>query len=461
MNIEDVDRATRLILGDAHSRVLSPFMLGANDLEHVDRLLQWLAPPDGARILDAGCGTGEVARLMLSRRPDLQFTLLNVSAYQLGLAPDRMRKVLAPYEATMEPDGYYDVVLFSQSIEHAEDMIPVLREAARVTRRGGLVAIFGMADAGGDMQRMRSLVDAHARDANQVVGFARLAGLSLESHHDVGEWRPFDSPMVPRADFDSVFDGVKPHLWRFTNAGDSMAAMDGRLDGEVAFQFSGGRDSMAALWVMRPYWDRMKVYHLDTGDQFPETRQMVEWVRGHIPVITIKSDVASYHANVGWPTDVIPVNALPFGRAVSGERVKVVGRFECCMRNLMQPMHQRMLDDGITLIVRGQRDADYADPPTRSGFTDGDVELLYPIQSWSTQDVNDYCTRMGLPMLPWYADGVAHGSDCMRCTAWWDDGRMPYVRAHHPDVFREVESRLDLIFEAVTRQCRPLYEGMK
>ena len=35
---------------------------------------------------------------------------------------------------------------------------------------------------------------------------------------------------------------------------------------KIGFQFSGGRDSVAALHVMRPHWDRMAIYITDTGD---------------------------------------------------------------------------------------------------------------------------------------------------------------------------------------------------
>lgn len=230
---------------------------------------------------------------------------------------------------------------------------------------------------------------------------------------------------------------------------------------KIAFQLSGGRDSCAALWTLRPYWGRMTVYHANTGDQYPETTAIIDWWRQHVDVTVVHSDVKKYHAEVGWPSDVLPFNGTPLGRDISGETTRIVGRLDCCWTNLMWPIHQRMLDDGITLIVRGQRDADYKKPPMRSGDTEGPIEALYPIQSWTTAEVDAYCREHGLPMAPWYAEGAAHGSDCLHCTAWWDDGRLPYLRGHHPEPYSIVRRRLDRIGEVITRQFEPLYEGIK
>ena len=220
----------------------------------------------------------------------------------------------------------------------------------------------------------------------------------------------------------------------------------------VGFQFSGGRDSVAALYVMRPYWERMTVYHMDTGDQFPETWEIVNRVAEDIQITVIRGDVRTYRETVGWPADVVPVDNTPFGRHVSGRELSVVSRYECCWQNLMRPMHERMMADGITLIVRGQRDGDYRQPFTRSGHTDGQIELLYPIESWTAADVDAYVAEHGLPNGPWYAEGASNAPTCMGCTAWLDDGRMPWLRKAHPEVFHAQRKQLRIINDEVRRQ---------
>lgn len=230
----------------------------------------------------------------------------------------------------------------------------------------------------------------------------------------------------------------------------------------IAFQLSGGRDSVAALHVVRDFWPRLRVYYLDTGESFPETRAVIGEISGWTGILidVVQADVRAYWDSVGWPSDVVPVSATPIGRMVDAEPVRVVGRFDCCYQNLMRPMHERMLDDGITLIVRGTRADDYIAPPVRSGDVQVGIEFLYPIEDWTTDQVDAYTREHGLPVAPWYAAaGQQHGSDCLRCTAWWNDGRMPWLRRHHPQAHAEVLRRMEQIMGAVKRQTDQLLEN--
>lgn len=229
----------------------------------------------------------------------------------------------------------------------------------------------------------------------------------------------------------------------------------------IALQFSGGRDSLAVLHLMQPWWPRMTVYHLDTGDQYPETRFIADWARQRVPLAVIRTDVAAWRDEHGWPSDVVPASGTPLGQKVDGAGVRVSGRYECCWRNLMWPMHERMVRDGITLIVRGQRNDEYATPPLRSGDWDGGMQVLYPIEDWTADDVNAYCRANSLPLAPWYEEGIRRGPECLHCTAWWDDGRLPYVRRHHPAAYGQVMFQLKRIGDAVTRQFEPLCDGME
>lgn len=61
-NLEMVDAATRLALAEG-MRVLQTHRYAQDDNEHVSILSQVFALPAGV-VVDAGCGLGEVARLM-------------------------------------------------------------------------------------------------------------------------------------------------------------------------------------------------------------------------------------------------------------------------------------------------------------------------------------------------------------------------------------------------------------
>lgn len=231
----------------------------------------------------------------------------------------------------------------------------------------------------------------------------------------------------------------------------------------VGFQFSGGRDSTAALYLLRPYWDRMTVYHLDTGDQFPETRAVVEAVERDMgrSLARIHGDVEAVRAQHGLPTDLLPVDNTAWGRRISGKPVKLISRYECCYLSLMAPMQARMVADGITLLVRGQRDDEYHQPPLRSGDTEGPMEALYPIQLWTGEEVSAYLVAEGLPLAPFYERGARRAPECMGCTAWWDEGRAAYLRDWHPVAFTRYQQRMAIVKDQIHQQYAVLMASEK
>lgn len=200
-------------------KLLTPFLLGGTDTEHVESLLTAMSPTSGARVLDAGSGTGELARLMLRERPDLQFTLLNPSAVQLYMGPPETLKLLGAFESIPVQDASFDVVMFSQSIEHAEDMVAVLTEAARVLAPGGQVFIFGLRHVEGPQDHMTRLVWSTPRTAEQMREAAGAAGLLQLDAYEPLNARPMIAPGILGADeHRHIFGGVVPFVWRFESA---------------------------------------------------------------------------------------------------------------------------------------------------------------------------------------------------------------------------------------------------
>lgn len=220
----------------------------------------------------------------------------------------------------------------------------------------------------------------------------------------------------------------------------------------VALQLSGGRDSVAALYAMRPWWGRLTVYHLDTGDEFPEVTALIQAIAQDVPVQIIHSSVHAVHAQHGLPSDLVPADNEPLGRMVAGASLALTSRFTCCWHTIMHPMHQRMLDDGVTLIVRGQRSTDYVKEPAPAGVLVDGVELLFPIHHWTDAEVDGYVAGLGLPMPGFYAEGMRTTPDCMGCTAWLGDGRHAYMRRHHPERAGQVAQRIQIIRRAVEAQ---------
>ena len=89
------------------------------------------ALPQGARVLDVGCGDGLVAKLIGDRRPDLTMHGIDVLVRPGTFIP------VKPFDGRRidEPDGSYDAVLFVDVLHHTDDPEILIREAARVARR--------------------------------------------------------------------------------------------------------------------------------------------------------------------------------------------------------------------------------------------------------------------------------------------------------------------------------------
>src|SRR6478735_3012109 len=131
MDLEAVEEATETVL-DMGVRIFNGALFGADEREHVAVLLAVLNPPEGALVLDAGCGVGEMARLMHEARPDLDFLLVNASEVQLEHCPTQFYRLRADFHDLPVPDASADVVVFSYAICQSGDWPRVLREAHRI-----------------------------------------------------------------------------------------------------------------------------------------------------------------------------------------------------------------------------------------------------------------------------------------------------------------------------------------
>ena len=228
----------------------------------------------------------------------------------------------------------------------------------------------------------------------------------------------------------------------------SMDDIIGRHE-RIALQFSGGKDSIACLFLLKPFWDRITVYWLDTGAAFPETVALAQKVRDMVPNFArIEGRQPNVIEAFGIPSDIVPVSATPIGIEVAGGGQPIQDRYLCCYRSIMLPMHERMIEDGITLIIRGQKDADRFKATTRSGEVHEGIEYLFPIQDWTSKQVMDYLREQDAP-IPRFYEVLNTAPDCMTCSAWWEEGAAKYLKRYHHAQYLENQTRLDIINKAV------------
>jgi len=106
-------------------------------------LLEYLELEDGMDVLDCGCGMGFYLMVMGQLR-SLHLTGVDTDVERLEFAERYgIRATLVDGDATALPfaDSSFDRVLMSEVLEHVPDDAAALREAQRVLRPGGMLAI--------------------------------------------------------------------------------------------------------------------------------------------------------------------------------------------------------------------------------------------------------------------------------------------------------------------------------
>jgi ubiquinone/menaquinone biosynthesis C-methylase UbiE len=213
-----MDQATLDIATDAalaaRIRVLQGYRLAPTDAEHVSALLGYIDPPRGSRVVDVGCGFGEVARLMADERDDLTFVLLNRNAKQLAHAPQHFQRVQGDMHSMPFADSSVDCLMYLYSLCHADFRV-ALHEAARVVRPGGELAVFDYERTGGDNALMESVLYARAIPMQEMEAIGRDCGLSLVEHcNPDGDDAVFRAAFANDEGYDAVFDDLKPVIWK-------------------------------------------------------------------------------------------------------------------------------------------------------------------------------------------------------------------------------------------------------
>lgn len=107
------------------------------------RLVEYLELEDGLTVLDSGCGMGFYL-IALQELCELRLTGLDPDAARLRFAEAhgaRADLVVGDAAVLPFPDDSFDRVLMSEVLEHLPDDAAALREACRVLRPGGTLAI--------------------------------------------------------------------------------------------------------------------------------------------------------------------------------------------------------------------------------------------------------------------------------------------------------------------------------
>ena len=222
----------------------------------------------------------------------------------------------------------------------------------------------------------------------------------------------------------------------------------------VAFSFSGGKDSTAVWHLLDEagLLDRVTTYHMDTGDLLPEMRAVVAHYEARTPrFVRITGRVNEWIAEHGLPTDLLPHTAHPVAYLMGEARVPLVSRYDCCYANLMLPTFRRIIEDGNTLLIRGTKRVDMRRLPCGTGEHVDGVEIYYPIEDATNDEVFAYLRAVGAMVSPVYQH-VTNSPECATCSAWWGEKRASYLKSRHPLLYARYKARMD----AVAAEIEPM-----
>ena len=131
--------------------------------------------PQGARVLDIGCGSGTLAKRIMTLRPDV-----SIEGIDVLVRPGTEIPVTEFDGDTIPwPDGHFDIALFVDVLHHTEAPARLLAEAKRVSK-GGIVIK--------DHFREGVLADATLRFMDWV-GNAQHGVVLPYNYLSDGEWR--------------------------------------------------------------------------------------------------------------------------------------------------------------------------------------------------------------------------------------------------------------------------------
>ncbi len=229
---------------------------------------------------------------------------------------------------------------------------------------------------------------------------------------------------------------------------------------KTALWFSGGKDSMACLLLMKSQLENIHVIFVNTGRYYPEHLQTVGRARRmcrnwH----EVKTDRVGQWERNGIPSDLVPIDWTHFGQTITARKPFAVQSYlQCCWENIGGALLRTSLELGITDVIRGQRADESHRAPARNGTKDGSITYHHPLENWTKERVLDYLAQELWELPEHYA--LEHSSmDCYDCTAYTSHSvdRVAYTRLHHPALYGEYASAMMVLNSAVA----PLAKAME
>lgn len=235
-----------------------------------------------------------------------------------------------------------------------------------------------------------------------------------------------------------------------------------KLHDKVALLFSGGKDSLTALYLCKPWWDKTVIAWVNTGANFPEVVKFVEHIRRMVPhFVEIKSNATEFVHQHGFPSEVVAISNTDLGTMVQKPHgnVRMCSKFECCEHNLWRPILQFMKTTDATGIIKAQKHGDTWTAPfvEKINLEGKDLSLVYPIAEFNDDDVRDYL-RSQFVDVDDRLNLTRSSMDCWFCTGYWKvlGERLRYMDRYHPSKAVFVRQKVAEIRSAIAGELNNL-----
>jgi len=207
--------------------------------------------------------------------------------------------------------------------------------------------------------------------------------------------------------------------------------------------FSGGKDSLAVLHMFKDDPDLECVYFGDTGDIYPHMMKFVidTCKKFNVPLEIIKAKMSQekYHAEFGYPSDMVPVVRSPDAKSTMQERS--LGK----------------------VVYRGIKKCDEHGTDVENGYTNpvSGIQYINPIYNWTDDMVFEYLKKNNVELARHYKQ-INVSMDCVHCTAFTHSpttvDRLRWTKENYPSYWPEIQNRFKKVKEAIDAEAKIIDE---